>query len=72
MGVGGVHRVGVLELPLPPGPLDPLPAAVPLHVRAARIVDKGELQQCTEHKSLEMQIFSQRFNTLKWQTSKEL
>lgn len=34
-GLGGVQRVRVLQLPLPPRTLHPLPAPLPLHVRPA-------------------------------------
>ena len=45
-------HVSVLELPLAAGALHPLPGAIPLHVRSARVVNEGELQQGAEHKTL--------------------
>ena len=36
VGVVHVDRVRVLQLPLPPGPLQPLPTSLPLHVRPER------------------------------------
>ena len=50
-GLGGVQAVRVLQLPLPPRPLHPLPAALPLHVRPAH-----------NHPQLEMSNVANRMN----------
>ena len=53
-----IHGVSILQLPLSPRPLHPLPAPLSLNVWSAGVVHQRELQQCTEHESLQiMQIF---------------
>ena len=53
-----IHGVSILQLPLSPRPLQPLPAPLSLNVWSAGVVHQRKLQQRTEHESLQiMQIF---------------
>jgi len=52
-GVAGPQAiVAMLQLPLPPGALQPLSAALPLHIRPAGVIDQCELQESAEDEAL--------------------